>query len=232
MRATCPGVRSKDPGWDSGSGGSAGLLVLQVWHWWHQRRWTARLRGPHEPFDAGGDNGRTFELSRRWRSCPINQTASGSSKTSWHFPHWELSRSIRPIPAALQRGCTLQHSCTENSASPQRWNMSHDRSQETRLWVWIQHLIPAVGSVRGVDEQRDDLGLGQKGSSSLWGLLRGEVVCALLEKKVCRHIGGHGEEVHVPENQQQPQTQTLIKVSKFQSHQLLTLMCAWTTSLK
>lgn len=32
-------------------------------------------------------------------------------------------------------------------------------------------LIPAVGPVRRVDEQGDDLGLGQQGSSSPWGLL-------------------------------------------------------------
>lgn len=63
----------------------------------------------------------------------------------------------------------------------------------------VHYLIPAVGSVRGVDEQGDDLGLGQKGSSSLWGLLRGEIVCALLKKKVRGHIRGHGEKVHVPE---------------------------------
>ncbi len=33
------------------------------------------------------------------------------------------------------------------------------------------YLIPAVGPVRGVDEQGDDLGLGQQGSSSPRGLL-------------------------------------------------------------
>lgn len=33
------------------------------------------------------------------------------------------------------------------------------------------HLIPAVGPVRRVDEQREDLGLGQQGRSSPWGLL-------------------------------------------------------------
>lgn len=63
----------------------------------------------------------------------------------------------------------------------------------------VHYLIPAVGSVRGVDEQGDDLGLGQKSSSSHWGLLGGEIVCALLKKKVRGHIGGHGEKVHVPE---------------------------------
>lgn len=63
----------------------------------------------------------------------------------------------------------------------------------------VHYLIPAVGSVRGVDEQGDYLGLGQKRSSSLWGLLRGEIVCALLKKKVHGHIRGNREKVHVPE---------------------------------
>lgn len=61
------------------------------------------------------------------------------------------------------------------------------------------YLIPAVGSVRGVDEQGDDLGLGQEGSSTPRGLLGGEVVCALLKQEVCGNIRRHREKVHVPE---------------------------------
>lgn len=61
------------------------------------------------------------------------------------------------------------------------------------------YLIPAVGSVRGVDEQGDDLGLGQEGSSTPRGLLGREVVCALLKQEVCGDIRRHREKVHVPE---------------------------------
>lgn len=61
------------------------------------------------------------------------------------------------------------------------------------------YLIPAVGSVRGVDEQGDDLGLGQEGSSTPRGLLGGEVVCALLKQEVCGDVRRHREKVHVPE---------------------------------
>lgn len=61
------------------------------------------------------------------------------------------------------------------------------------------YLIPAVGPVRGVDEQGDDLGLGQQRSSSSRGLLRGEVVGALLKQEVRGNIRGHGEKLHVPD---------------------------------
>lgn len=39
------------------------------------------------------------------------------------------------------------------------------------LIMHVQYLIPAIGPVRGVDEQGDDLSLRQQGSSSSWGLL-------------------------------------------------------------
>lgn len=61
------------------------------------------------------------------------------------------------------------------------------------------YLIPAVGSVRGIDEESDDLGLGQKGSSSPWGLLWGKVVCTLFKQEIRGNIRGHREKVHVPE---------------------------------
>lgn len=61
------------------------------------------------------------------------------------------------------------------------------------------YLIPAVGPVRRVDEQGDDLGLGQQGSSSPRRLLGGEVVCALLKQEVRGHVRGHREKLHVPE---------------------------------
>lgn len=114
------------------------------------------------------------------------------------------------------------------------------------------YLIPAVGSVRGVDEQGDDLGLGQEGSSSPRGLLWGEVVCALLKQEVRGNIRGHREKVHVPGatdtekiekkykytctySWNMPQTTTALhyctlstffKVRyKFKSHQVIAPMC-------
>lgn len=65
--------------------------------------------------------------------------------------------------------------------------------------ILCTYLIPAVGPVRGVDEQGDDLGLGQQGSSSPRGLLRGEVVSALLKQEVRANIRGHREKLHIPE---------------------------------
>jgi len=60
------------------------------------------------------------------------------------------------------------------------------------------HLVPGVGPVGRVDEQGQDLGPGQQGRGSLGHQLRVEVVGALLEHEVRGDVGGEGEEVHVP----------------------------------
>lgn len=73
------------------------------------------------------------------------------------------------------------------------------------------YLIPAVGPVRGVDEQGDDLGLGQQGSGSPRGLLRGEIVSTFLKQEVRAYIRGHREKLHVPEAKEAQQSQRICK---------------------
>lgn len=72
------------------------------------------------------------------------------------------------------------------------------QSVASNIFCVCVYLIPAVGPVRGVDEQGDDLGLGQEGSSSPRGLLGGEVVRTLLKQEVRGNIRGHREKLHVP----------------------------------
>ncbi len=76
------------------------------------------------------------------------------------------------------------------------------------------YLVPAVGPVRGVDEQGDDLGLGQQGSSAPRGLLRGEVVSALLKQEVRGNIRGHREKIHVPEATETKKTEKKYKYKR------------------
>ena len=60
------------------------------------------------------------------------------------------------------------------------------------------HLVPGVGAVGRVDEDGQDLGLGQQGGGPPGRHVRVEVVGALLKVEVGGGVGGDGEEVHVP----------------------------------
>lgn len=60
------------------------------------------------------------------------------------------------------------------------------------------YLVPGVGAVGRVDEDGDDLGLGDEGSSSLGSFLRMEIVGTLLKQEVGGDVGRSGEEIHVP----------------------------------
>lgn len=60
------------------------------------------------------------------------------------------------------------------------------------------YLIPRIGTVRWVDEDGDDLGLGDEGSCSFRSFLRMKIVGTFLKEKVSGGVGRSGEEIHVP----------------------------------
>lgn len=60
------------------------------------------------------------------------------------------------------------------------------------------YLVPGIRAVGRVDEDGDDLGLGDEGSSSLGSFLRMEIVGTFLKEEVGGDVGRSGEEIHVP----------------------------------
>ena len=60
------------------------------------------------------------------------------------------------------------------------------------------HLVPGVGSVRGVHQGDDDLGLRDQRSCSFGSLLGVEVIGALLKQKLRSGVRWDGGEVHIP----------------------------------
>lgn len=66
------------------------------------------------PLMLGKDNGRAFELSRRWHSCLINQTDSGVLKDVLTFSTlrtFQINQADDCCPGREAADCT--HSCTE-----------------------------------------------------------------------------------------------------------------------
>ena len=60
------------------------------------------------------------------------------------------------------------------------------------------YLVPGIRPIGGVDEDGDDLGLGDERSSSLRSFLRMEIVGTFLKEEVSGDIRRSGEEIHVP----------------------------------
>lgn len=60
------------------------------------------------------------------------------------------------------------------------------------------YLVPGIRAVGRVDEDGDDLGLGDEGSSSLGSFLRMEIVGTFLKEEVSGDIRRSGKEIHVP----------------------------------
>lgn len=60
------------------------------------------------------------------------------------------------------------------------------------------YLIPGICPVRWVNEDGDDLGLGDEGSSSFRSFLRMKIVGTFLKEEVSGDIGRSREEIHVP----------------------------------
>jgi len=60
------------------------------------------------------------------------------------------------------------------------------------------YLIPGIRPIGWVNEDGDDLGLGDEGSSSLRSFLRMEIVGTFLKEEVSGDIRRSGEEIHVP----------------------------------
>lgn len=61
------------------------------------------------------------------------------------------------------------------------------------------YLVPGICPIRWVDEDGDDLGLGDEGSSSLRSFLRVEIAGTFLKEEVSGDVGRSGKEIHVPE---------------------------------
>lgn len=75
----------------------------------------------------------------------------------------------RLIQTVYQKGASVM--VEEHPAHEDRCSTVCDKVCVQCEFVLSVYLVPAVGPVRWVDEQGDDLGLGQQGSGPPWGVL-------------------------------------------------------------
>ena len=134
-------------------------------------------------FTAGG--------SSVLRSFIIYDTGvTGANCKSWH------SASCHFYTAQML--CNKTHSCSRTQIPT---DVGHHPPPLISLAVSRRqgpYLVPGIRPVRWVNEDGNDLGLGDEGSGSFRGFLRMEIVGTFLKEEVGGDVGRSGEEIHVP----------------------------------